>query len=132
MNPKSIVFCCSWSSYPGLQLSEFYNDNIENKYNIIVNMCSGRISGELILEAFRNKAWGVMIASCPKDKCEHDANYKTKRRILLLQKLIEQLGIEPERIRLEWIDKSESAKLEKAINDFNNDLKELGPINISI
>ena len=132
MTPKSVIFCCSWSSYPGLQLSESLYEDPGKQNNIIISMCSGRVSAELILEAFKNDAWGVMIASCPKEKCEHDANYKTRRRIILLQKMLEQIGIEPERIKLEWIDKGEAAKLEKAINDFNNDLKELGPIEIAI
>lgn len=128
MNPKSVIFCCSWSSYPGLQLSESLCEDPGKQNNIIISMCSGRISAELILEAFKNDAWGVMIASCPNEKCEHDANYKTRRRILLLQKMIEQLGIEPARIKLEWIDKGEAAKLKLAIDDFSNELRKMGPV----
>jgi coenzyme F420-reducing hydrogenase delta subunit len=91
-------------------------------------MCSGRVSAELILEAFNNDAWGVMVASCPNEKCEHDANYKTRRRIILLQKMLEQFGIKPERIKLEWIDKGEAAKLKLAIDDFSNELRKMGPV----
>ena len=130
MNPKSVIFCCSWSSYPGLQLSENLYEDPGKQNNIIISMCSGRVSAELILEAFKNDAWGVMVASCPNEKCEHDANYKTRRRIILLQKMLEQLGIEPERIKLEWIDKGEAAKLKLAINDFSNELRKMGPVNI--
>ena len=51
-------------------------------------------------------------------------------QITLLQKMLEQLGIEPERIKLEWIDKGEAAKLKLAINDFSNELRKMGPVNI--
>ena len=97
---------------------------------IIISMCSGRVSAELILEAFKNDAWGVMVASCPNEKCEHDANYKTRRRIILLQKMLEQLGIEPERIKLEWIDKGEAAELKLAIDNFSNELRKMGPVSV--
>ncbi|MBC8313189.1 MAG: hydrogenase iron-sulfur subunit [Candidatus Cloacimonetes bacterium] len=129
MNPKAVIFCCNWSSFPGLQLSAVADEEPSSEQKVIVNMCSGRISSELLLEAFKNNAWGVLIAACPEDKCEHDANYKTHRRILLLRKTLEQFGIEPERIKLEWIDKTESAKLKKSIDVFMKEIKELGPIN---
>ena len=130
MNPKSVISCCSWSSYPGLQLSKNLYKDPGKQNNIIISMCSGRVSAELILEAFKNDAWGVMIASCPNEKCEHDANYKTRRRIILLQKMMEQFGIEPERIKLEWIDKGEADKLKLAIDDFSNELSKIGPVSI--
>ena len=128
MIPKAIIFCCNWFSYPGLQLSEISNEEPDLNKKIIVNMCSGRVSSELILDALKNNAWGVLIASCPEDKCEHDANYKTQRRILLLQKVLKQFGVKPQRIKLEWIDKGETGKFEKLISNFMNYLKELVPL----
>ncbi len=129
MNPRTIIFSCNWSSYPGLQLSENPLESVPEDHKLIINMCAGRISPELIIDAFKNGAWGVMIASCPIDKCEHDGNYKTRRRVLLLKKTLEQFGIDASRIILEWIDKDESAKLKKAIDQFVIEMSKLGPIN---
>jgi coenzyme F420-reducing hydrogenase delta subunit len=128
MNPKAIVFCCSWSSYPGLQLSQLPIKETDPEYKVIINMCAGRITPELILEAFQKGAWGVMIAGCPVDKCEHDGNYKTRRRILLTKRLLAELGIEPERLMLEWIDKGESQKFKDTVSAFIENMKNLGPI----
>ena len=128
MNSKAIIFCCNWSVYPGLQLSEDVTVKPDPEYKIIVNMCSGRLSPELILEALTNSAWGVMIAACPMEECEHDGNYKTRRRVLLLKKVLEQFGVEPQRLKLEWIDKGEIMKFKKSIGSFIEDLKKLGPI----
>ena len=124
---KLIVFCCNWSVFPGMQLSESPT-LIKMPYGVIVSMCSGRVAPELILDAFEEGAWGVMVAGCPPKECDHDGNYKTRRRLLLLKNFLEQLGIEPKRLRLDWFSTGESAKLNKAIDDFVKELEKLGPI----
>ncbi len=124
---KLIVFCCNWSVFPGMQLSESPT-LIKMPYGVIVSMCSGRVAPELILDAFEEGAWGVMVAGCPPEECDLDGNYKTRRRLLLLKNFLEQLGIEPKRLRLDWFSTGESAKLNKAIDDFVKELEKLGPI----
>jgi coenzyme F420-reducing hydrogenase delta subunit/formate hydrogenlyase subunit 6/NADH:ubiquinone oxidoreductase subunit I len=124
---KAIVFCCNWSLYPGMQLSESPT-LIKTPFGVVVSMCSGRIAPEIILNAFDEGAWGVMVAGCPPEECDHDGNYKTKRRLVLLKNMLKELNIEPERIKLEWFSTGESAKLSKAIDGFVKDLEKLGPI----
>jgi len=125
---KLIVFCCNWSIFPGLQLSNSPS-MIEMPYGAIVTMCSGRVAPELILDAFEEGAWGVMVAGCPPEECDHDGNYKTRRRLILLKNLLKDLNIEPERVRLDWFSTSEVGKLEAEIDTFIKYLKKLGPIN---
>ncbi len=127
--PKIIVFCCNWSVCPGLQLSTsstYYGD--ESLVDPIVTMCSGRVSPELILEALSQGAWGVLVAGCPPGECEHNGNYKARRRVFLLRNLLKQFNIEPERVGLEWFSTGESARLRGAMNDFADKVAELGPI----
>lgn len=124
---KLIVFCCNWSVFPGMQLSESPT-LVKTPYGVIVSMCSGRVAPELILEAFDEGAWGVLVAGCPPEECDHDGNYKARRRLLLLKNFLKQLDIEPERVRLEWFSTGESAKLSHVITDFVDELKKLGPI----
>ena len=69
-----------------------------------------------------------MIAACPLGECEHDGNYKTVRRVMLLRKMLKQLNIEPERVRLEYIGTGEVAKLNKAIREFRESVVKLGPL----
>jgi len=127
---KLIVFCCNWSLFPGLQNSESPTI-LKMPYGVIVSMCSGRINSELILHAFKEGAWGVMIAGCPPEECDHDGNYKARRRILLLKNSLSQFNIEPERIRMGWFSRGNSIKLKNAIDDFVVDLEKLGPIKSS-
>lgn len=124
---KAIVFCCNWSLFPGMQLSE-PPTLVKTPYGLIVSMCSGRVAPELVLNAFEEGAWGVMVAGCPPEECDHDGNYKTRRRLVLLKNMLKELNIEPERIKLDWFSTGESAKLTKAIDDFVNKLEKLGPI----
>ncbi len=124
---KAIVFCCNWSLFPGLQLSESPSI-VQTPYGIIVSMCSGRVAPELILNAFDEGAWGVMVAGCPPEECDHNGNYKARRRLVLLKSMLNELNIEPERVKIEWFSTGESAKLSRAINSFVTSLEKLGPI----
>ena len=125
---KLVVFACNWSMFPGMQLSES-PVLVKTPYGIIVSMCSGRVAPELVLNAFEEGAWGVMVAGCPPEECDHDGNYKTRRRLVLLKNMLKELNINPKRIKLEWFSTKESAKLQNAINDFVKEIEKMGPIN---
>jgi coenzyme F420-reducing hydrogenase delta subunit/ferredoxin len=126
-NSKLVVFICNWSLFPGLQMSQSQTI-IKTSYGFIVTMCVGRINPELILHAFKEGAWGVMVAGCPPEECEHDGNYKARRRVLLLKNSLKQIYIEPERLRMVWFSKGQSKKLQSAIDNFLIDIDKLGPL----
>lgn len=126
--PRIVVFCCNWAIYPGLQLSRMAPDAAAPLYATIVTMCAGRVSPELVLEAFSRGACGVLVAGCPPGECDHDGNYDARRRMALLRKALEQFGIEPGRLAVEWVSAGESAKLEKIAGAFSDRIAEMGPI----
>jgi F420-non-reducing hydrogenase iron-sulfur subunit len=128
MSAKTVIFFCNWSSYPGLQLSLPNTASQKDSQKLLVSMCSGRVSPELIIQSFKHGAWGVMITACPPDSCEHEGNYRTVGRISLLKNMLDQLGYDPNRLRLEWIDKGEAQKLEQSIKLFEMDMEKLGPV----
>jgi coenzyme F420-reducing hydrogenase delta subunit/NAD-dependent dihydropyrimidine dehydrogenase PreA subunit len=124
---KLIVFACNWSLFSGMQLSESPT-LIKTPYGVIVSMCSGRVAPELVLNALEEGAWGVMVAGCPPEECDHDGNYKTRRRLVLLKNVLKELNINPKRIKLEWFSTGESAKLKNAIDEYVKELEKMGPI----
>jgi coenzyme F420-reducing hydrogenase delta subunit len=130
MSPKAVVFYCNWSNYPGLKLSESCLEKKDTEKRLLVSMCSGRISPELILEAFSRGIWGVLITACPKDQCEHDGNYKTCGRITLLKTMIQQMDIDSKRLKMEWVDKGEVQKFQESVDLFMKDIETLGPIQL--
>jgi F420-non-reducing hydrogenase iron-sulfur subunit len=94
-------------------------------------MCSGRIDPTFVLQAFRNGADGVLICGCHPGDCHYqEGNYRCLRRYHLLQKYIQQMGIEKERLRLEWISASEGRQYAELINEFTQMISELGPSHI--
>ena len=132
MKTRIIIFTCNWSIAPGLHLSEFPEFEKDDRYKIIINMCSGRLDPELLVQAFKNGAWGVMIASCPPEECEHNGNYKPRRRIMILKHVLDDLGVEPERLKLEWIGTGEVQKFKNSIEEFTEKIEKMGPLELNI
>ena len=127
--PKIIAFCCNWCSYAGADAAGTARLQIKPHFRVIRTMCSSRIDPELILESFKKGAWGVLVAGCHPGDCHYvNGNYKTQRRIALLKKLLEELGIESKRVRLEWISANEGGKFQKVVNEFVDEIAALGPL----
>jgi F420-non-reducing hydrogenase iron-sulfur subunit len=127
--PKIVVFCCNWCSYAGADLAGTSRLKIKPYFRVIRTMCSGRIEPTFIFHAFTQGADGVMIAGCHPGDCHYNSgNYKARRRIMLLQNMLPQLGIESERLRLEWISASEAPKFRSTVNGFIDEITKLGPL----
>jgi len=126
--PKIVAFCCNWCSYAGADLAGTSRMQYPSAIRIIRVMCSGRVSPFLILKALSVGADGVLVLGCHPGDCHYiEGNYKTMRRIPLLKKVLEQLGIEGERVRLEWVSASEGAKFAEVTSNFTQTIKNLGP-----
>ena len=129
IEPKIVVFCCNWCSYAGADLAGTSRLKIKPQFRIIRTMCSGRVDPALILYAFNKGADGVMVAGCHPGDCHYNSgNYKASRRMTLLKNMLPQLGIEPERLRLEWISASEASKFQSAMNEFIGEVTEFGSL----
>jgi F420-non-reducing hydrogenase iron-sulfur subunit len=127
--PRIVAFCCNWCSYAGADLAGTSRMQYSPAVRIIRVMCSGRVSPLFVLKAFSIGADGVLILGCHPGDCHYiEGNYKTLRRIPLLKRVLNQLGIEEERVRLEWISASEAAKFTEIANSFTQFIKKLGPI----
>ena len=91
-------------------------------------MCSGRVDPVFVLKAFEQGADGVLILGCHPGDCHYaEGNYKTARRVPLLKKMLEQLGIEDGRVHLDWVSAAEGDRFASIINEMTEKVKELGP-----
>lgn len=127
--PKIIGFLCNWCAYAGADLAGVSRIQYPPNIRIIRVMCSGRIDPVFILEAFKNGADGVLVAGChlPSDCHYISGNFKALRRVMLLKKVLQDLGVEPERLRLEWVSASEGDKFAAIVRGMVEELKRLGP-----
>jgi F420-non-reducing hydrogenase iron-sulfur subunit len=127
--PRIVGFLCNWCSYAGADLAGVSRFQYPPNVRVIRVMCSGRVHPAFILEAFRDGADGVLVAGChPPNDCHYiSGNLKAQRRVAMLKMLMSQLGLEPERLRLEWISAAEGDKFARVMREMVADLKRLGP-----
>lgn len=126
--PKMIGFCCNWCAYAGADLAGISRVQYPPNLRMIRMMCCGSVDPVYILEAFQCGADGVFVGGCHPGDCHYMAgNYKTLRKVLLLKKLLPQLGLEPERLRLEWVSAAEGQRFAQVVTEFTDEVKKLGP-----
>jgi F420-non-reducing hydrogenase iron-sulfur subunit len=130
-NPRIVGFACNWCCYAGADLAGTSRMKYPANLRIIRVMCTGRIDPQFILRAFKDGADGVFIGGCHPGDCHYvSGNYKAQKRILLLKNLLAQLGVEPERLELEWISASEGQLFADAVTAFTDRVKQLGPLGL--
>lgn len=127
--PKIVGFLCNWCSYSGADLAGVSRIKSAPNIRVIRTMCSGRVDPTFVLKAFQLGADGVIVMGCHPGDCHYqEGNYKTLRRIPFLKRLIKDFGIEPNRLRLEWVSASEGDKYAEVVNEFTEEIRKLGPI----
>jgi coenzyme F420-reducing hydrogenase delta subunit len=97
---------------------------------IVRLMCTGRVDLAFVLRAFSKGADGVIIGGCWPGECHYvtEGNYGALGNMYLGRKLLEYIGMDPQRLRLEWVAASEGTRFAERMNDFSQKLKELGPL----
>jgi F420-non-reducing hydrogenase iron-sulfur subunit len=127
--PKIVAFCCNWCSYAGADLAGVSRFQYPPNVRIIRVMCSGRVDPRFVIKAFRQGADGVIIAGCHPNDCHYiSGNKSTAIRAEFLQSFLEEVGVEPERFRLEWIAGSEGEKFASTVRKMVEELRVLGPL----
>jgi len=93
-------------------------------------MCTGRVDLAFVLRAFRQGADGVIIGGCWPGECHYvtEGNYDALGNMHLSKKLLQLIGLNPDRLRLEWIAASEGSRFAEVMSDFTERLRDLGPL----
>jgi F420-non-reducing hydrogenase iron-sulfur subunit len=131
--PKIVAFLCNWCSYAGADLAGTSRMKCAPNVVGIRLMCSGGLEPAYVLKAFKEGADGVLVCGCNLGDCHYtDGNYKTLRRMSLLRKYLDQMGIEEARARLQWVCASCADDFTEAVDKMTSELKELGPSKIKV
>lgn len=126
--PRIVAFFCNWCTYLAADLAGTSRLKYAPNARVIRLMCSGRVDPQFVLKAFEQGADGVLIGGCHPGDCHYqEGNYKALRRFKLLRRVVEGMGVEPERLRLEWISASEADKLRATMDDMVAKIRKLGP-----
>jgi F420-non-reducing hydrogenase iron-sulfur subunit len=127
--PRIVAFFCNWCTYTAADLAGVSRMKYPANARVIRVMCSGRIDPQFILEALAKGADGILIGGCHPNDCHYaEGNYKMLRRYRLLRRMLGDMGIEPERVRLEWISAAEGEKVKVVMNEMVETLKKMGPL----
>ena len=127
-NPEIVVFACNWCSYAGADTAGVTRIQHQPHFRMIRVMCSGRIQPGFVLHAFERGADGVLVSGCHFGDCHYVfGNERAVEQFEKTKNVVKLLGIEEGRIRLEWISAAEGVRFAEVINEFTDQVRELGP-----
>jgi heterodisulfide reductase subunit A len=126
--PRILGLCCIWGGYASADLAGVNRIRCPEGLRIIRVGCTARLDPAFVLRAFQAGADGVLLAACPPGECHyHDGNEKCRAMNEDVTRLISILGIDPERLRFEWINADEGERFAQLVDGFSKMLKKLGP-----
>lgn len=126
--PKILVFACEWCTYTGADLAGLSRLSYPTNIRILRVPCSGRVNPQFVFRGFQKGIDGVLVCGCHPGDCHFSTgNYFTRRRYLLMKRLLEYTGLDPKRFQTRWISASEAPEFQELINEFVAEIKEAGP-----
>ncbi len=129
--PRIVAFFCNLCTYTAADLAGVSRLKYAANVRVIRLMCSGRVDPQFILDALVKGADGVLIGGCHPGDCHYvEGNYKMLRRHEMLKRMLNDMGIEPERVRLEWISAAEGEKVKRVVNEMVDQVRQLGPLRL--
>jgi coenzyme F420-reducing hydrogenase delta subunit len=129
--PRILVFACNWCSYAGADMAGVSRFQMPPNCRVVRVMCSARVRPEQVVAALVRGVDGVLVLGCHPGDCHYaEGNYHTRRRALVLGRLLDALGIEPERFQVSWVSAAEGARFAETIRRVIEDVRRLGPLEL--
>ncbi len=128
--PRILGFLCNWCCYAGADLAGVSRFQYPPNIRVIRVMCSGRVDPAHIFRAFSTGQDAVFIGGCHLDDCHYvtHGNYDALSMVYICKKLLEHIGLNPERLRLEWVSAGEGIRFASIMNEFVPRIEKLGPL----
>jgi F420-non-reducing hydrogenase iron-sulfur subunit len=126
--PKLVAFCCNWCSYPAADGAGVSRMQYPPNVKILRVTCGGRVNPGFVLRAFEMGADAVLVATCHFEDCHYMFGARqAAENYRHLEQVVRMLGIEKERMRLEWISAAESPKFVRVIREMTEEVRKIGP-----
>ena len=127
--PKIVAFVCNWCSYAGADKAGMQKLDYSAGMKLIRMMCSGRVDPQFVMDAFRKGADGVMVLGCHPGDCHYrSGNMNALKRLEILKRMMVQLGIDENRIRIDWVGAGEAERFRMVANEMTETIRDLGPL----
>lgn len=129
---KLLTFVCHWCSYSGADQAGGLKMTYPSGVRLVKVMCSGRVDSQMIVKGFRQGADGVLVLGCHPGDCHYKTgNYSAQKRMLLLEPMLAQFGIEPERFLLDWVSAGEGERFVKVVTKMYESVARLGKLQLA-
>ncbi len=128
--PRILGFLCNWCCYAGADLAGVSRYQYPPHMRMIRLMCSGRVDPAHIFRAFSMGQDAVFIGGCHLNDCHYvtHGNYDALSTVYICKKVLEHIGLNPERLRIEWVSAGEGIRFAHIMNEFGPRIRALGPL----
>lgn len=127
--PRVVGFLCNWCAYAGADKAGVSQLPVPANLTIVRLMCTGRMDPQFVVKAFAEGADGVLILGCHPGDCHYkEQNYRAIVRHRLFLRMLDQVGVERERVRLDFVGASEGEKFVRVATETVDIIRRLGPL----
>jgi len=126
--PVIVAFCCHYCAYTAADMAGTMRLNYPTNVKIVRVPCSGKVDTIHMMKALEMGADGVLVAGCLDGDCHFkNGNVKAARRVTFVQKLLEEIGIESERLSMVTMSAGMGSRFARIANEFTEQIRQLGP-----
>lgn len=126
--PRVLAFCCHYCAYAAADLAGTMRIQYPPNVRIIRTPCTGRLETEYLIKAFEYGADGVLVAGCLEGGCHFiNGNLYAKGRVEYIRNMLEEMGLEKDRLRMVNVSASMARPLAEIISDLVATIRRLGP-----
>ncbi len=125
--PLILAFCCQYSAYAAADAAGSMRLEYPDNVRVLRMPCTGKVEVDHILAAFERGVDGVIVAGCPEGDCHfQEGNLRARRRVERAKQLLEEIGLEPERLEMFNLSAAEGARFAEIVSEMSQHLTELG------
>ncbi|MDD5093294.1 MAG: hydrogenase iron-sulfur subunit [Dehalococcoidia bacterium] len=126
--PRVVAFCCHFCAYSAADLAGSMRLEYAPNVRIVKLMCTGKVDALLLLKAFEDGADAVYVAGCEEGDCHFlEGNLRATKQVDRARKMLEEVGIEGDRLRMYPIGASDAPSFAAAANEMTEKARQLGP-----
>ena len=130
--PKIVAFCCNFCAFAAADLAGAMRLQYPPNVRIIRLPCTGKVDPLYLMKSFEEGADGVFVAGCLEGQCHFlKGNLRAKKRVAYVKRLLEEVGIEPERVEMYNLSSAMGGRFAEIVEEMTSKIKELGPTYIN-
>jgi len=126
--PLILAFCCHYCAYAAADLAGSMRLEYPDNVRVLRLPCTGKIEVDYLLTAFERGVDGVIVAGCLEGGCHFlEGNLRARRRVERAKQLLEEIGLEPERLEMFNLSSAEGTRFAEIVTEMSGRLARLGP-----